>query len=59
MPVHDTLPTSQWTLLTHYLVTISGLRHCLKMLMGRESLMTGWKLSSLGYRSIGDSVPTR
>jgi hypothetical protein len=36
---------------------MSGLRHCLKMLMGRESRITGWKFSSFGYRSIGDKVP--
>ena len=40
-----------------HLVTMRGLRHCLNILIGRESLITGWKLRSLGYKSMGERVP--
>ena len=40
-----------------YRVTSSGSRQGRKVDMGRDRRITGWKLSSFGYRSIGESVP--
>lgn len=44
-------------IMEHYLATSRGSRQGLKVDMGSDRRMAGWKLSSLGYRSMGDSVP--